>query len=70
MAHCYYHIEEEAHVEYRRLGKSGLNISEIGLGGNTFGSWIDEAASIAVISHALDIGINYIDTADWYNQGQ
>ena len=57
-------------MEYRRLGKSGLNISEIGLGGNTFGSWIDEAASIAVISHALDIGINYIDTADWYNQGQ
>ncbi len=57
-------------MEYRRLGKSGLNISEIGLGGNTFGLWVDEAASMAVISHALDIGINYIDTADWYNQGQ
>lgn len=56
-------------MEYRRLGKSGLNISEIGLGGNTFGLSVDEAASNAVISHALDSGINYIDTADWYNQG-
>jgi len=64
-------------LEYRRLGNSGLKISAIGLGGNNFGedqrqTWgIDEPTSIAIIHHALDLGINYFDTADWYgNQGR
>jgi len=56
-------------MEYRRLGKSGLKVSEIGLGGNNFGMRIGEEASIAVIRHALDAGINFIDTADGYGQG-
>jgi aryl-alcohol dehydrogenase-like predicted oxidoreductase len=56
-------------MEYRRLGNSGLKVSEIGLGGNVFGKWADEQTSIAVINHALDLGINYIDTADMYGQG-
>ncbi len=56
-------------MEYRKLGNSGLKVSEIGLGGNTFGSRADERTSIAIINHALNIGINYIDTADMYGQG-
>jgi len=56
-------------MEYRRLGKSGLKVSEVGLGGNNFGWWADEPTSFAVINHALDIGINFIDTADVYDRG-
>ena len=56
-------------MEYRTLGKSGLKVSEIGLGGDTFGRDIDEQTSLAVIDHALGLGINYIDTADVYGRG-
>ena len=56
-------------MEYRKLGNSGLNISEIGLGGNVFGWYADEATSLTVIEHALDMGINYIDTANIYDDG-
>ena len=57
-------------MEYRRLGNSGLMVSESGLGGNTFGWRADEQTSIAVIRHALDLGINFIDTADMYDRGR
>ena len=57
-------------MEYRNLGKSGLVVSELGLGGNNFGWWADEQTSLAVISKALDTGINFIDTADMYGQGR
>jgi aryl-alcohol dehydrogenase-like predicted oxidoreductase len=57
-------------MEYRKLGKSGLRVSELGLGANNFGWWADEQTSIAVIDHALDVGINYIDTADMYDRGR
>jgi aryl-alcohol dehydrogenase-like predicted oxidoreductase len=56
-------------MEYRNLGNSGLRISALGLGGNTFGWWIDQQASAVVITRALDLGINFIDTADMYDQG-
>jgi aryl-alcohol dehydrogenase-like predicted oxidoreductase len=56
-------------MEFRKLGSSGLKVSEIGLGGNNFGWWIDEQTSITVINHAIDLGINYIDTADMYDKG-
>jgi len=56
-------------MEYRRLGSTGLKVSEVGLGGNNFGWWADEQTSIAVINHALDTGINFIDTADTYDLG-
>jgi len=56
-------------MEYRKLGKSGLEVSKLGLGGNTFGWWADEQTSIPVINHAIDSGINFIDTADVYDQG-
>ncbi|MDP6127075.1 MAG: aldo/keto reductase [Dehalococcoidales bacterium] len=56
-------------MEYRRLGSTGLKVSEIGLGGNNFGWWADEQTSIPVIKHALEAGINFIDTADMYDRG-
>ncbi len=56
-------------MEYRKLGKSGLNVSEVGLGGNPFGWWADEPTSIVVINHAIEQGINFIDTADGYDRG-
>jgi aryl-alcohol dehydrogenase-like predicted oxidoreductase len=57
-------------MEYRSLGNSGLKVSALGLGANNFGWWVDETASAAVINHALEIGINYIDTADMYDTGR
>lgn len=56
-------------MEYRRLGNSGLKVSELGLGANNFGWWIDEKKSFEVIYHAIDHGINFIDTADMYDRG-
>jgi len=57
-------------MEYRNLGRSGLNVPVLGLGANNFGWWADERASAEVIHHALEIGINYIDTADMYDNGR
>ncbi len=56
-------------MEYRRLGSSGLKVSLVGLGANSFGWWIAEEHARTVINHALELGINYIDTADWYDFG-
>ena len=56
-------------MEYRRLGNSGLKVSEVGLGGNNFGWWADEQTSNTVVNHAIDTGINFIDTADVYDRG-
>jgi aryl-alcohol dehydrogenase-like predicted oxidoreductase len=56
-------------MEYRNLGNSGLKVSEVGLGGNNFGWWADEATSAVVINSALEAGINFIDTADVYDHG-
>ena len=57
-------------MEYRKLGNSGLKVSGLSLGANNFGWWIDEQTSIGVINHALEIGINFIDTADMYDRGR
>ncbi len=57
-------------MEYRKLGNSGLKISEIGLGTNTFGMTADETTSIQIINRALELGINFIDTAAMYARGK
>lgn len=57
-------------MEYRRLGNSGLKVSAIGLGGNNFGARANEETSLTVINRALEMGINFIDTADMYSQGR
>jgi len=57
-------------MEYRRLGRTGLKVSRIALGTMSFGRWIDEASSAQILDAALDAGINFIDTADFYGRGQ
>jgi aryl-alcohol dehydrogenase-like predicted oxidoreductase len=58
-------------MEYRQLGNSGVRVSVIGLGTNRFGSNSlpkDEVNNI--IDAALDLGINFIDTANYYTKGR
>jgi aryl-alcohol dehydrogenase (NADP+) len=56
-------------MKYRKLGRTGLLVSEICLGTMTFGNQIDEAESIKLTRWALDAGVNFIDTADQYVDG-
>jgi aryl-alcohol dehydrogenase-like predicted oxidoreductase len=57
-------------VEYRQLGASGLQVSIVGLGANTFGRTVPDPSDAAAILHrALDLGITFVDTADSYNNG-
>jgi aryl-alcohol dehydrogenase-like predicted oxidoreductase len=53
-------------MEYRKLGKSGLDVSVIGLGAITFGDPCDRSQTADVIAAARASGINVIDTADVY----
>jgi aryl-alcohol dehydrogenase-like predicted oxidoreductase len=59
-------------MHYRKLGSSGLNVSAIGLGcmsmSGIYGKG-DDAESMKVIQRALELGINFIDTADAYGHG-
>src|SRR5262249_51484288 len=55
---------------YRYLGRSGLRVSEIGLGTQTFGRETDEAGAHAILERYVEAGGNLIDTADIYNQGK
>ena len=57
-------------MQLRRLGNSGLKVSAIGLGANTFGGSADAAATTAIIHRAIDLGVTFIDTADVYTRGQ
>ena len=57
-------------MDYRQLGRSGLQVSAIGLGTNNFGRQLDAKATEIVINHALDMGINMIDTANSYSGGR
>jgi aryl-alcohol dehydrogenase-like predicted oxidoreductase len=57
-------------VEYRNLGRSGLQVSEIGLGSwLTLGSRVDAAGTREIVRRAFDCGINFFDTADVYADG-
>lgn len=53
-------------MKSRRLGRSGLVVSEIGLGTMTFGSMADEATSLAILDRAFDAGVDLIDTGEIY----
>ena len=59
-------------MQYRRLGGTGLQVSELCLGAMMFGQWgnTDHDDSIRIIHTALDAGINFIDTADVYSAGE
>jgi aryl-alcohol dehydrogenase (NADP+) len=62
-------------VDYVRLGSTGLKVSRICLGTMTYGTsawraWVlDEAESRPFLKRALDLGINFFDTADMYSRG-
>ncbi|HEX3701226.1 MAG TPA: aldo/keto reductase [Phenylobacterium sp.] len=53
-------------MKLRRLGASGLKVSEVGLGCNNFGMRIDEKQTAAVVDAAIEAGITLFDTADIY----
>jgi aryl-alcohol dehydrogenase-like predicted oxidoreductase len=53
---------------YRRLGRSGLTVSVLGLGCNTFGRGVDAAGAAALVHVALERGITFFDTADVYGE--
>jgi aryl-alcohol dehydrogenase-like predicted oxidoreductase len=59
-------------MEYRSLGRTGMKVSPLCLGAMMFGAWgePDHEVSIKIINRALDAGINFIDTADVYSQGE
>lgn len=60
-------------MEYRTLGRTGYHISEIGfgawgIGGDAWGA-TDDRDSLAALNRAIDLGVNFIDTADVYGDG-
>src|SRR3954447_21874499 len=59
-------------VEYRPLGRTGVQVSKLCLGTMMFGAWgePDHDESIRIIHAALDAGVNFIDTADVYSAGE
>ena len=59
-------------MEYRNLGRTGVQVSPLCLGAMMFGAWgePDHDKSIRIIHAALDAGINFVDTADVYSQGE
>ncbi|HXJ36193.1 MAG TPA: aldo/keto reductase [Candidatus Eisenbacteria bacterium] len=53
-------------MKRRRLGRSGLVVSEICMGTMTFGSMADEAASLAILDRAFEAGVDFLDAAEVY----
>jgi aryl-alcohol dehydrogenase-like predicted oxidoreductase len=63
----------EQSIPRRTLGRDGLRVSAIGLGCmgmSEFYGTSDQATNLAVLNHALDIGVNFLDTADMYGVGR
>ena len=56
-------------MKYRKMGRTGLMVSEFCLGTMTFGNQVDETGSLKLIDQAMDAGVNFIDTADLYVDG-
>lgn len=57
-------------MEYRALGRTGTMVSPLCLGTMNFGGPASEEDSIAIVNEALELGINFIDTANVYNDGE
>ena len=59
-------------MEYRALGRTGVQVSPLCLGAMMFGTWgnTDHDESIRIIHRALDAGVNFVDTADVYSRGE
>jgi len=56
-------------MQYRHLGNSGLQVSELCLGTMMFGDRTEARESNDIVAHAYDHGVNFIDTADVYTGG-
>jgi len=57
-------------MEYRHLGASGLRVSEIALGSwLTYGGTVEDESAVACIHRALELGVNFFDTANVYRHG-
>jgi aryl-alcohol dehydrogenase-like predicted oxidoreductase len=59
-------------MDYRYLGRTGVEVSSLCLGAMMFGAWgnTDHDDSVRIIHRALDAGINFVDTADVYSAGE
>ncbi len=58
-------------MRYRNVGRSGLKVSEVGLGSwLTFGGTVDQATTTACVHRAFDLGVIFFDTADIYAKGR
>ena len=60
-------------MEYRDLGQTGMRVSEISLGTWAFGGdWgtVSEDDAYAALNRAVDLGVNFLDTADVYGDGR
>ena len=55
-------------MEFRKLGRTGLKVSTICLGTMQFGWSADETTSQRIMSHAIELGCNFFDTADVYSR--
>src|ERR1041384_5462082 len=69
-------IENLAKMEYRILGATNLQLSRLGFGamGNGSPPWrkwvLDESAGRSIVQRALEVGVNFIDTCDYYSNGE
>ena len=57
-------------MRYSFLGRTGVKVSRLALGTMTFGSEADETVAAAIMARARDAGVNFVDTADVYNEGR
>ena len=57
-------------MRYARLGRTGLKVSAFCVGCATFARTADEEASLAILDRCLDLGVNFLDTANIYNDGR
>src|SRR3954453_3942759 len=59
-------------MDYRPLGRTGVQVSKLCLGTMMFGAFgnADHDDSVRIIHRALDAGVNFVDTADFYSAGE
>jgi len=57
-------------MKYKRLGRSGISVSQVCLGSNNFGGTVDRENSEKIVKKAIDLGTNLIDTANTYTEGR
>jgi aryl-alcohol dehydrogenase-like predicted oxidoreductase len=57
-------------MNYKKMGRTGLNVSQICLGAMNYGDPVSEADATRIVKSAIDIGVNFFDTADAYAGGK